>query len=192
VPGNSTGSKSRAGGAGTGRLVLALTGCLLPVLAVLVGLGSLVVHYAIKSPTSPYQVAFSTSGKACNEHHSNLILDQDSGEVLYCALLPPFDVGDNPGPRAQGPFSAGEVGRITDLSKIRASDGHLDKADRDAVRRLVAQIGREHGYDKTSPTLMERLTWRVGLTSLIGGLAVLAGLGVWGGYVRSQTGGAAR
>lgn len=165
-----------------------IIGCLFSVLAVLVGVGSLVAHYAIKSPTSPYQVEFSTRGTACSQdddsEDSKLVLDQETGEVLSCGVTGIF--------RDQGPFSAEEVRRITNLSEARASDGRLSDADRDAVRQLVAQISREHGYDKTSPTTLERLTWRVGIFSLIGGFAVVVVLGLWGWYVDSQTGPAAR
>jgi hypothetical protein len=192
VPSDPDGSESRSGGSGPGNM-LVLTGCLLPLLAVLIGAGSLLVHYAIRSPTSPYQVEFKTSGRACDKDRSEdseLVLDQDTGEVLYCSVLPPIGLSD--GPRAQGAFSAEEVGRVTSLSQSLASDGGLSEADRNTVRERVAEISRQNGYDKTSPTLLERLTWRVGLFSLIGGLAMLAALGLWAQYLESRTGPAAQ
>ncbi len=159
---------------------LLVLGCLVPLLAVLVGAGSLLVHYAIESPVSPYQVEFSASGKACTKDDSGdsaLVLDQETGEVLYCSVLPPMGV--TAGPLASGAFSAEEVGRITRLSRSLASEGGFSDADRDAVRQLVTQISREHGHDKMEPTLLEDLTWNVGLFSLIAGFAVLIGLGLW-------------
>ncbi|MFH8572439.1 hypothetical protein [Streptomyces sp. NPDC017993] len=198
MPGSSERTDARSGDAGPGSNMRAVIGCCLPVLAVLLGIGSLLVHYAITTPTSPYQVAFSAPGTACNrgdsdnsdgsdeEGDSDLILDQKTGEVLYCTVLPP--IGARQSPRARGAFSAAEVGRVTQLSQMRAADGRLSNADRHAVERLVANIGRQHGYDKTSPTLMERLTWTVGLYSLIAGLAALIGLGLWGYYTDAQAG----
>ena len=162
-------------------------GCLVPLLAVLLGVGSLLVHWAIKSPVSPYQVEFSPSGKTCsadNSEDSALILDQDTGEVLYCSVLPPMGINDSP--RARGAFSAAEVGRVTELSRALASDNGFSEADQDAVRELVAQISQEHGHTKMAPTLLEDLTWIVGLCGLIGGLAVLIGLGLWSQYKESQ------
>jgi hypothetical protein len=99
------------------------------VLAVLVGAGSLAVHYAIRTPTSPYQVEFSTSGTACSDdsedsEDSELILDQDTGEVLYCSFLPPISFSD--GPRARGVFSADEVGRVTDGTEARLVDPSIE------------------------------------------------------------------
>ncbi|WP_242895461.1 hypothetical protein [Actinomadura litoris] len=167
-------SGSGSGEAGQVHKVLLTFGCLLPLLAVPLGAGSLAAHFVIKSPTSPYHVAFSTSGRACvpkDPEDTPLRLDQDTGEVLHCGLL--MDAN------AWGPFSADEVSRVTGLSKACAADGHLSHADRDAVERLVAEIGREHGYDKTSPTLLERLTLRLGLCALICGLVGPACLGLW-------------
>ncbi len=197
MPGTPGKSGSGAGDAGLGSNLLAAVGCCLPVLAVLVGGGSLAAHYLIKTPTSPYQVEFSTSGSVCDSGgdsddagdlddagDSDLILDEKSGEVLYCSVLPPIDV-DGGRARARGAFSAEEVARVTDLSESLAADGRLGAADRDSVERLVAEIGREHGHHKTSPTLWERVTWKVGLYGLIGGLAALIALGLLAHYLET-------
>ncbi|MEO3752057.1 hypothetical protein [Streptomyces sp. B6B3] len=190
------GSGSRSGDAGLASNMLAVIGCCLPLLAVLVGGGSLVAHYLIRTPTSPYQVEFSTSGAVCGSDgpddsgssdgaegaaDAELVLDEETGEVLYCSVLPPIDVDGRA--RARGAFSAEEVARVTDLARSRAADGRLEEADRDAVERLVAEIGREHGETKTSPTPLERLTWTVGLYGLVGGLAALVLLGLVARYL---------
>ena len=159
-----------------------MIGCLLPFLAVLIGVASLLVHYAIRESTSPYQVKFSKPGDTCDRNgyrkpDAALILDQRSGDVLTCSTVPWFGGDDSPSPH--GAFSAAEVGRVRDLSRRLASDGTLTEADQQEVRRLVAEIGREHGWTKTSSTLLEDLTWQVGLFGVIGGFAFLILVGLW-------------
>jgi hypothetical protein len=171
-----------------------LTGCLLPFLAVLIGGVSLVVHYATREPTSPYQVEFSKPGDACDgdghrEPDAPLILDRRSGDVLMCSVLPHFSTDDSP--RSRGAFSAAEVGRVRDLSRSLADDDALTEADQREVRRLVAEIGREHGWTKTSSTLLEDLTWQVGLFGLIGGFAVVMLAGLWAHITEFEPGGPA-
>ncbi|MGK5533621.1 hypothetical protein [Streptomyces sp. URMC 129] len=184
MPGGTEGPDPRSGGAGPGSGTLAVVGCLLSALALLTGIVSLVVHYAVTSPTSPYQIVFSASGTECvaaDAEDSDLVLDEETGEVLYCGLLPP--VHDSGRAYAGGAFSAEEVGRVTGLSRSLASDGDLSGEDRQAVAELVAEISRERGYEKMSPTLLERVTWTVGLCGVIGGLAVLVGLGLLAHYL---------
>ncbi|ARQ71530.1 hypothetical protein [Streptomyces marincola] len=180
---------------GRGGWLVAGLGCGLPLLAVLIGIAGLVTHFVIKTPNSPYQVAFSESGDACgsidlneesDEEDEELILDEETGEVLYCTLLPPV-VGEGRA-HARGVFDAEEVARVTGLSQSLAAEGGLSEADRRDVEDLVAEIGRENGHEKTSSTTLEDLTWRVGLYSLIGGLAVPFCVGLWAHFMESGSG----
>ncbi|WP_077062993.1 hypothetical protein [Streptomyces sp. MP131-18] len=111
---------------GRGGQLVAAVGCGLPLLAMLIGIAGLVTHFAIKTPASPYQVVFSTSGKRCgsdgDSEDSELNLDEKTGEVLYCTILPP--VVNEGRARASGAFSAEEVARVTGLSEPLASDGN--------------------------------------------------------------------
>ncbi|WP_129843462.1 hypothetical protein [Streptomyces sp. RFCAC02] len=166
-------------------------GCLLPLLAVLVGAVSLAVHYAVREPVSPYRVEFSDPGTECRDGGSDedaaLTIDRETGEVLYCSVLPP--VGPGPGrARAVGAFSAEEVARVTELTRSLATGGGLGAEDRRAVERLAGEIGREHGFERTSRTTLERVTWSVGLYGLIGGFAVLIAFGVLAHHLERQPG----
>ena len=188
MPGESSGtaSGSGSGDAAHHRRVF-MMGCLIPLLAMLVGAASLGLHYVIDSPASPYQVSFSPSGKACdNEPEANaaLDLDEDSGELLSCGF-PGMPGGDDT--RYVGTaFSAAEIAQVTALSRRLGSDGEMTEADRAAVNELVVQISRAHGWTKMSPTWLENLTWWLGLGGLIGGVALLMVVGLWARHTESE------
>src|SRR5205085_2883588 len=109
------------------------------------------------------------SGETCTESDNALHVDTRTGEVLSCSKLPGFAPIGNAEP--YGPFSATDVRRVEDLSQGLAADGSLSDADRAAVRDVIAEISRANGWTKMSPTLPERLTWRIGWFGLVGGLA---------------------
>lgn len=154
-------------------------GCLVPLLAVLIGAASLGLHYVITSPVSPYQVTFSPSGRACDnepEQDAELALDEDSGDLLSCGFagMPGGDDTQYVGTA----FSAAEIAQVLKLSRRLGSDGDLSQDERTAVYELVAQISRTHGWTKMSPTWADHLTWWLGLVGLIGGVGLLMLAGV--------------
>ncbi|TDC24059.1 hypothetical protein E1265_10950 [Streptomyces sp. 8K308] len=177
------------GRAGRVGAALVAVGCLAPVLAVIVGVVSLVVHYAVRTPTSPYQVVFSTPGTECGEgdaEDEELIIDRETGEVLYCGVLPPDrrrgeDAGQWGVLRRGGRPGHGGV----DDARRGRWPGRRGTGQRGAVGR---GIGRENGFDKTEQTLLERVTWRAGLYGVVGGLAALICLGLWAHYIEGPTG----
>jgi len=152
--------------------------CGLGLAALLIGGVSLLVHKAVEGPSFPYQVAFSQVGTACNEEGESgiegLVLDRETGEILYCQRLPGF--GGVPAGTG-GNFSGPETARVTALAKSLASEDGLSDADQREVERLATEIGRKHGYEP--PTLTERVTGTVGPWGIGLGLALLIGLGLW-------------
>ncbi|WP_171108920.1 MULTISPECIES: hypothetical protein [Streptomyces] len=82
------------GNAGLGVAMVAFVAFCVGVPAVVVGVVSLVVYQAVKEPNSPYRVHYSQPGKACKQNadapDSALILDDKTGEVLYCGFFESF------------------------------------------------------------------------------------------------------
>ncbi|MER5224727.1 hypothetical protein [Streptomyces flaveus] len=159
-------------------LLIALVGCL-SVVAFLAGGVSLIVHHAIKGPTAPYQVEFSSAGGACDEDSDSdvkgFVLDEGTGEILYCRAVAGLGGGDPLG--AGGQFTGDETARVVKLAKSLAAEDGLSDEDQQAVKGLAEEIGRKHGYEP--PSLAERLTGTVGVYGLAGGLVLFIGLGVW-------------
>jgi hypothetical protein len=157
-------------------------GCCLGVVALLVGGVSLIVHHAIKGPTSPYQVEFSSGGGVCAKDSDSdvkgFVLDEGTGEILYCKTVAVPGAGDPVG--SGGQFTGEETGRVTKLAKSLAADDGLSDEDQQAVKGLAEEIGRKHGFEP--PSLAERLTGTAGPYGLGGGLALLILLGVWAHY----------
>lgn len=162
--------------------LLSALGCCLAVVAILVGGVSLIVHHAIKGPTSPYQVEFSSSGGACDGDSDSdvkgFVLDERTGEILYCKAVAVPGPGDPVG--AGGQFTGEETGRVTKLAKSLAAQDGLSDEDQQAVKGLAEEIGQKHGYEP--PSTAERLTGTAGPYGLGGGLAVLILMGVWAHY----------
>jgi hypothetical protein len=191
MTGAGTGPGSRSGGNGTGAPRFALLGCLAALLGVAGGAVSLVVHFAVTSPPSPYVVEFAEPGAACGidpeaegPEDADLVLDEETGELLRCSVLP---VPGSPGrTEPRGPFAADEVARVTSLAQRLASDADgLTGADQAQVERLAEEIGRENGYDKTEPTALETVTWKTGLYGVIGGLGLLILLGLYARWLET-------
>lgn len=160
-------------------------GCCLGVLALLIGVVSLVVHHQVKEPGSPYRVSFSASGDACHGPSSaddaTLILDERTGEVLYCSVLPKY--GDKTRYEAVGAFNAEEVAQVSTLAQTLARRSGLSAADRDEVERRVTAIAREHGHEDHPPSWLERTTGTTGPYGLGVGLVLLVGLGLGASYL---------
>ncbi|QPP10280.1 hypothetical protein G4Z16_31985 [Streptomyces bathyalis] len=153
--------------------------------ALLIGAVGFLVHYMIKTPASPYQVAFSTVGEACSKDPDSgikgLVLDRKSGELLYCGLVP--GIGGSPA-GSGGKFTGAETARVIGLAKSLAAKDGVSGEDEDAVERLAADIGRGHGFEP--PSLAERVTAAAGPYGLGTGLVLLIGLGLWGHYTQEQ------
>jgi hypothetical protein len=162
-------------------LLIVLVGCV-GVVAFLVGGVSLIVHHAIKGPTSPYQVEFSSGGGVCAKDSDSdvkgFVLDEGTGEILYCKAVAVPGSGDPVG--SGGQFTGDETGRVTKLAKSLAAEGGLSDEDQQAVKGLAEEIGRKHGFEP--PSTAERLTGTVGPYGLAGGPILLIGLGVWAHY----------
>lgn len=178
VPDESSGAAAGAGDAEHHEWLYRV-GCLVPLLAVLIGAASLGLHYVVRSPVSPYQVTFSPSGEACDrkpEPNAELNFDEDSGELLSCGFvgMPGGDDTQYVGTA----FSAAEIAQVANLSRRLGSDGDLSHADRTAVYALGARISRAHGWTRMSPSWADRLTWWLGLAGLIGGVGVLMLVGL--------------
>lgn len=151
-----------------------LTVLCLAVGSLLLGAVSLVVHHVIKAPASPYHVAFSTVGDGCDRYSDvrGLVLDESSGEILYCGVVPGFASGPAGAPSE---FTSEETIRVTDLAKSLASGGGLDDEEQGAVKQLAREIAQKHGYPP--PTSAERVTWQFGGSSLAVGVLLFVGLG---------------
>jgi hypothetical protein len=156
--------------------------CCLGVVAFLVGGVSLIVHHAIKGPAFPYQVEFSGAGGACDKDLDSdvkgFVLDEGTGEILYCKAVAVPGAGDPVG--SGGQFTGEETGRVMKLAKSLAAQDGLSDEDQEAVTGLAEEIGRKHGHEP--PSIAERLTGTVGLYGLAGGPALLILLGVWAHY----------
>lgn len=174
------------GDAGLGVAVIAFVAFCVGVLAVVVGVVSLVVYQVVKEPNSPYRVHYSQPGKACKQNadspDSALILDDKTGEVLYCGFFESF--GADPD-RARGPFSASEVHQVRIVSEALARDGELSEADRREVQRTVESISRANGHEKMSSTLTERITGRLAWGIAVG-LGVFACMGLLAHYMEQE------
>ncbi|GAB2900930.1 hypothetical protein [Streptomyces mayteni] len=153
-------------------------GCMAPAVAMLVGAVRFVVYLVVRTPTSPYQVHFSTAGAECVPSDSDgfddmedkdLILDEETGEVLYCRLLAPI-FGETTRRTPPGVLRwAGRPGHgAIDVARLRRSPR---RAERDDVARLAAEIGLENRHEETSPSTLEGVTWRVALYDVTGGWA---------------------